>query len=148
MLTADFSRSCPVTIEDYTRKLFFFKLAVRYARSSETAMRFAEHFSSHPAVDRVAYPGLAGHPRHDLAARQMTGGFGGMLSVMVNGGSNEISFDLSDYDFPNDDTDVYSNVQEIIAESDPNDGMSLPAEGRVPAGGFWNTMLWNMTNWK
>lgn len=61
-------------------------LAVRYARASESALRFATHFSDHPAVERVAYPGLPDHPGHSLAARQMTGGFSGMLSVLVAGG--------------------------------------------------------------
>ena len=61
-------------------------LAVRYARASETALRFATHFSGHPAVERVAYPGLPDHPGHELAVRQMTGGFGGMVSVLVSGG--------------------------------------------------------------
>jgi cystathionine gamma-synthase len=61
-------------------------LAVRYERASRSALTFATHFADHPAVWRVAYPGLPDHPRHELAARQMTGGFGGMLSVMVNGG--------------------------------------------------------------
>jgi cystathionine gamma-synthase len=37
-------------------------------------------------VAEVLYPGLASHPGHDIAARQMTGGFGGMLSIRVAGG--------------------------------------------------------------
>lgn len=61
-------------------------LAVRYARAGETAMRFARHFEGHPEVERVLYPGLPSHPGHELAARQMTGGFGGMLSLLVTGG--------------------------------------------------------------
>ena len=36
-------------------------------------------------VERVLYPGLESHPGHDVAARQMTGGFGGMVSVLVDG---------------------------------------------------------------
>jgi cystathionine gamma-synthase len=61
-------------------------LAVRYRRASDSAMAFARHFSDHPLVERVAYPGLPHHPGHEIAARQMTGGFGGMLSVLVRGG--------------------------------------------------------------
>ncbi len=58
-------------------------LFVRFERASESAMAFAEHFSGYPAVETVLYPGLSSHPRHSVAARQMTGGFGGMLSVIV-----------------------------------------------------------------
>lgn len=60
-------------------------LFVRFERQSASALRIARHFESHPAIERVLYPGLPGHPGHDVAARQMTGGFGGMLSLMVNG---------------------------------------------------------------
>ncbi|MGH9043178.1 MAG: PLP-dependent transferase, partial [Acidimicrobiia bacterium] len=42
--------------------------------------------SSHPAVAEVCYPGLAGHPGHDLAARQMRA-FGGMVSFVLAGGT-------------------------------------------------------------
>ena len=61
-------------------------LAVRYQRASASASTFATHFSDHPLVDQVLYPGLPHHPRHDVATRQMQGGFGGMLSVLVGGG--------------------------------------------------------------
>ena len=39
----------------------------------------------HPALSRVIYPGLIAHPQHDLAARQMPGGFGGMVTVVLDG---------------------------------------------------------------
>jgi cystathionine gamma-synthase len=60
-------------------------LCLRYARSSESALRFAETFKSHPRLEAVLYPGLKSHPGHAIAARQMQGGFGGMLSVLVKG---------------------------------------------------------------
>jgi cystathionine gamma-lyase len=47
-------------------------------------MRLAEWLNSHPAVERVLYPGLKSHPDHALAARQMKA-FGGMLSVILKG---------------------------------------------------------------
>src|SRR5690606_20774330 len=50
-----------------------------------TAQRLAEMLASHPAVRRVLYPGLPEHPGHDLAARQMDGGFGAMLSFELEG---------------------------------------------------------------
>jgi cystathionine gamma-synthase len=60
-------------------------LAVRVERHSANAQAIAEALVGHPAVERVYYPGLADHPGHELAARQMRG-FGGMLSVALAGG--------------------------------------------------------------
>ena len=48
-------------------------------------MALAEHFEGHPAIETVRYPGLASHPGHAVAARQMHGGFGGMMSLLVRG---------------------------------------------------------------
>jgi cystathionine gamma-synthase len=59
---------------------------VRAAAQARGAMELAERLSSHPQVGRVLYPGLPQHPGHDVAARQMDGGFGYMLSVQVTGG--------------------------------------------------------------
>lgn len=60
-------------------------LVLRMQRHSENASAVAEFLAGHPAVDTVLYPGLPGHPGHDVAARQM-GGFGGMVSVRMRGG--------------------------------------------------------------
>jgi cystathionine beta-lyase len=54
-------------------------LALRVQAQNESAARLASFLESHPAVGRVNYPGLPGHPDHAIAARQMRG-FGGMLS--------------------------------------------------------------------
>jgi cystathionine gamma-synthase len=61
-------------------------LAYRVRAHAEHAMRVAQFLESHPQIERVYYPGLANHPGHAVAARQMRGGFGGMLSVTVRGG--------------------------------------------------------------
>ena len=61
-------------------------LFVRVQRSSESALAIARHFDGHPALTAVLYPGLPSHPGHEIAARQMTGGFSGMLSLRVAGG--------------------------------------------------------------
>ena len=61
-------------------------LFLRVRRSSETALMLATHFEGHPTLEAVLYPGLAGHPGHAVAARQMEGGFSGMLSIRVSGG--------------------------------------------------------------
>ncbi len=59
-------------------------LHLRMARHCENAARLAEWLESHPAVDRVLYPGLASHPQHDLAKQQMSA-FGGMITVILQG---------------------------------------------------------------
>ena len=61
-------------------------LYLRVRQSCAAAQHIAEHFAEHAAVAEVLYPGLPGFPGHALAARQMSGGFGGMLSIRVRGG--------------------------------------------------------------
>jgi cystathionine gamma-synthase len=60
-------------------------LAVRLEAQQRSALRIAEALNAHPGVVEVVYPGLADHPEHDLAKRQMKG-FGGMVSFRVSGG--------------------------------------------------------------
>src|SRR5690349_1187451 len=62
-------------------------LFLRVHRASQTALDVATHFNGHPALTAVLYPGLPDHPGHEIAARQMRGGFGGMLSIRVAGGA-------------------------------------------------------------
>lgn len=62
-------------------------LFVRVAAQSRAAQQIAEHFSGHTGLEAVLYPGLPGFPGHGVAARQMSGGFGGMLSLRVKGGA-------------------------------------------------------------
>ena len=61
-------------------------LALRVAAASASALALAERLAAHPAVAEVLYPGLPAHPGHAVARRQMSGGFGGMLSLRVRGG--------------------------------------------------------------
>jgi cystathionine gamma-synthase len=61
-------------------------LYVRVRHQCASAMAIARHFAGHPHIGAVLYPGLEAHPGHAVAARQMQGGFGGMLSVRVAGG--------------------------------------------------------------
>ena len=55
-------------------------LPLRVKAANENAQRMAEHLATHPAVQVVHYPSLASHPQHELAKRQMPGGYGGVLS--------------------------------------------------------------------
>jgi cystathionine gamma-synthase len=61
-------------------------LHLRAAAQAEGALRLAERLATHPNIARVLYPGLPQHPGHDIAARQMEGGFGFMLSIQASGG--------------------------------------------------------------
>lgn len=58
----------------------------RVQAAAASAMTLAEHFRGHALVEDVLYPGLTNFPGHAVAARQMQGGFGGMLSLRVKGG--------------------------------------------------------------
>jgi cystathionine gamma-synthase len=61
-------------------------LYLRVRCASASAQRIAGHFADHRLVQAVLYPGLPGAVGHAVAARQMQGGFGGMLSIRVRGG--------------------------------------------------------------
>lgn len=61
-------------------------LAIRMDVICRNALAVASFLETHPKVLKVVYPGLACHPQHALAQRQMQGGFGGMMSFMVEGG--------------------------------------------------------------
>ncbi|MFI0422285.1 cystathionine gamma-synthase [Spongiactinospora sp. 9N601] len=63
-------------------------LAVRMERHCDNAERVVELLTAHPKVTRVLYPGLPGHPGHEIAAKQMRR-FGGMVSFQVAGGEEE-----------------------------------------------------------
>ena len=59
-------------------------LKLRVQRQNQSAMRIAAFLENHAKIKSVYYPGLASHPDHEIAKRQLTG-FGGMLSFEVNG---------------------------------------------------------------
>jgi cystathionine gamma-lyase len=61
-------------------------LALRMERHCTNALAIAQFLERHPRVERVIYPGLASHPHHELAKRQMHGGFGGIISAVLRGG--------------------------------------------------------------
>jgi cystathionine gamma-synthase len=63
-------------------------LGPRMDRHCANAQRVADMLASHPAVAEVYYPGLAAHPGHEVAAKQMRG-FGGMVSFLARGGEQE-----------------------------------------------------------
>jgi cystathionine beta-lyase/cystathionine gamma-synthase len=64
-------------------------MELRMLRHAENAAAIAAALSGHPRVRRVYYPGLAGHPGHAIARRQMTG-FGGMVSFELAGSVDDV----------------------------------------------------------
>eukprot|EP00124_Ichthyophonus_hoferi_P002827 Ihof_evm7s212 gene=Ihof_evmTU7s212 len=68
-------------------------LHLRMRQHATNAMAVATFLESSPKVDRVFYPGLASHPQHELAKKQMTG-FGGMVSFTIKGGVEEATLFL------------------------------------------------------
>ena len=64
-------------------------LFLRVHKASESALAIARHFEGHPSLKAVLYPGLPSHPGHDIAKRQMDGGFSGMLSLRVKGDAED-----------------------------------------------------------
>lgn len=61
-------------------------LHLRMERHCSNAMQLAQFLQAHPAVEWVSYPGLASHDSHEMAARYLRNGFGGVLSFGVKGG--------------------------------------------------------------
>jgi cystathionine gamma-synthase len=69
-------------------------LKLRVERQNESAMTIARYLNSHPMIEQVNYPGLESHPGHEVAKKQMSGGYGGMLSFAVKGGLETIKMFL------------------------------------------------------
>jgi cystathionine gamma-lyase len=61
-------------------------LALRMERHCANALEIAAFLERHPKIERVYYPGLASHPQHALARRQMAGGYGGIVTAVLRGG--------------------------------------------------------------
>ena len=64
-------------------------LALRMERHCSNALEIAGWLEKHPKVSKVIYPGLTSHPQHQVAKKQMRGGFSGMVTVLLKGGLSE-----------------------------------------------------------
>jgi cystathionine gamma-synthase len=64
-------------------------LGIRIERQNSSAIKIAEYLEQQPAIERVFYPGLASHPQHEIARKQMSG-FGGMLAFVPRGGYDTV----------------------------------------------------------
>lgn len=100
-------------------------LFLRVHRASESALAIAEHFDGHPALQSVLYPGLPSHPGHEVAVRQMSGGFGGMLSIRLAGGTGEVAGVLGDVRVFKRATSL-GGVESLIEHRRASEGPSSP----------------------
>jgi cystathionine gamma-synthase len=103
-------------------------LFLRVRRASDSALAIARHFEGHPALTAVLYPGLDSHPGHAIAARQMSGGFGGMLSVRVAGGPERALAVLAAVRVFKRATSL-GGVESLIEHRQSTEGPSSPVPG-------------------
>lgn len=108
-------------------------LAVRMRQHCSSAQAVAEYLEAHPKIERVIYPGLASHPQHALARRQMTGGFGGIVTAYIKGGLEESRRFL-------ETTELFAlaeslgGVESLIEHPAIMTHASVPAENRAALG--------------
>jgi cystathionine beta-lyase/cystathionine gamma-synthase len=107
-------------------------LELRMQRHEENAIAIANALNGHPLVRRVYFPGLPEHPGHDVARRQMTG-FGGMVSIELDGTMDEvISFVSSRRYFTLGES--LGGVKALICHPATMTHASIPAEARAELG--------------
>ncbi|MEJ2667983.1 MAG: PLP-dependent transferase, partial [Deinococcales bacterium] len=107
-------------------------LGLRIARQNESALAIARHLQAHPFVSAVFYPGLEGHPNHDVAARQMRG-FGGMLSFQLEGGFESVRSFLPRLRFAHRAANLGA-VETVVAPPATGSHVELTAEERAAMG--------------
>ena len=101
---------------------------LRVHRASESALAIATHFQHHPALKAVLYPGLPSHPGHQIAARQMRGGFSGMLSIRLAGGTGHATAVLRAVAVFKRATSL-GGVESLIEHRRETEGPSSPVPG-------------------
>jgi len=107
-------------------------LELRMERHQENAVAIARSLEGHPLVRHVYYPGLPGHPGHDIARRQMSG-FGGMVSIDLDGTIDEVaSFASSRRYFTL--AESLGGVKALICHPATMTHASIPPEARAELG--------------
>lgn len=107
-------------------------LELRMRRHEENATAIANALNGHPLVHRVYYPGLASHPGHDVASRQMTG-FGGMVSFELDGTIDEVvAFASSRRYFTL--AESLGGVKSLLCHPATMTHASIPADARAALG--------------
>lgn len=107
-------------------------LELRVLRHAENAAAIARALAAHPRVTRVYYPGLTGHPGHEVARRQMTG-FGGMLSIELDGTIDDVTTFVSNRRFFALGESL-GGVKSLICHPARMTHASIPAEERAKLG--------------
>jgi cystathionine gamma-lyase len=107
-------------------------LELRMLRHEENARAIAKALNGHALIRRVYYPGLANHPGHDVAKRQMTG-FGGMISIEIDGTAEEVAAFASDRRFFALGESL-GGVKSLICHPATMTHASIPAEARAQLG--------------
>jgi len=107
-------------------------LELRMLRHEENARAIAEALNGHALIRRVYYPGLANHPGHDVAKRQMTG-FGGMISIEIDGTGEEVAAFASNLRFFALGESL-GGVKSLICHPATMTHASIPAEARAQLG--------------
>jgi cystathionine beta-lyase/cystathionine gamma-synthase len=107
-------------------------LELRMLRHQENATAIAKALDGHELVRRVYFPGLASHPGHDVARRQMTG-FGGMVSFELEGTAQEVvAFASSRRYFTL--AESLGGVKSLLCHPATMTHASIPAEARAQLG--------------
>ena len=107
-------------------------LELRMLRHEENARAIANALNGHPLIRRVYYPGLANHPGHDVAKRQMTG-FGGMVSIEIDGTIEEVAAFASNRRYFTLGESL-GGVKALICHPATMTHASIPAEARAQLG--------------
>lgn len=107
-------------------------LALRMERHATNAAKVAEYFSQHPKVKKVYYPGLADHPNHEIAKKQMSG-FGGIVSVEFNLSLEESMKAVSSFKFFTL-AESLGGVESLVDHPASMTHASIPKEEREKSG--------------
>jgi len=107
-------------------------LELRMQRHEQNATAIANALNGHPLIRRVYFPGLASHPGHDIARRQMTG-FGGMVSIEIDGTVDEVAAFASNRRYFTLGESL-GGVKALICHPATMTHASIPAEARAELG--------------
>ena len=108
-------------------------LKLRVQRQNESAMMIAKYLQNHSAVEQVNYPGLESHTDHDIAKKQMIGGYGGMLSFSVKGGLEAIKKFLPKLEYAHMAANL-GCVETVVGPPFTTSHVECSAEERMAAG--------------
>jgi O-succinylhomoserine sulfhydrylase len=108
-------------------------LQLRVHEQCRSSVEIARFLEAQPAVVRVLYPGLESHPQHELAKKQMNGGFGTVISFEVQGGQ-QAAFKLQDSLRLIDISNNLGDVKTMITNPWTTTQYRLPPEQRLAMG--------------